>query len=387
MTPPDDQPKRGRKVRVNMRKNRGKAARANDWTRQFNDGRGRVDDSQRVENVRSKGSHSRKRTIIVGDEADESTLLTGLVVTMRGLVAEVDDGTRHWACSVRGKLRTFLIAERVPIAVGDDVFFSPVSAGEEESRFTSDSLDMPEGVIEKVAPRRTLLLRQYERRVQVVAANVDNAIITVAADQPKLRPHLIDRYLVAVHAGKMRPLICINKSDLDVDGFAADVARRYAQLGYKSLFISVESRTGLEELREHIRNTTSVFVGPSGVGKSSIINALEPTLDLKIGVLTDLERGKHTTTTARLLRWSFGGFVVDTPGMRQFDLAEVRSEELEAYFIEFVDLIPQCKYPNCTHRHETGCGIIAAVEAGRITQERYDSYCKMFEECQEREKY
>lgn len=387
MSKPGDGGKKGRKVRVEMRKNRGKPSRDNDWTRQFKSGTDQVHEAEQSENVRSKGDSSRKRTIIVGDESADLALQRGIVVAMRGLVAEVDDGSRLWACSVRRKLRTFLITQRVPIAVGDQVMFSPVAAGDEESRFVSGDRNLPEGVVERVLPRQTLLLRQYERKVQVVAANVDTAFITLAADQPKLRPHLIDRYLVAVHAGKMRPIICINKSDLDADEFAAEVAERYLQLGYRSLYISVERGIGLDELRELLKDQTSVFVGPSGVGKSSIINALEPGFDLKIGTLSDLERGRHTTTTARLLRWSFGGYVVDTPGMRQFELADVGSQELEAYFKEFVDLIPNCKFQNCTHRHEKGCAVIAAVENEQITPERFESYVKMFEECLEREKF
>ena len=143
----------------------------------------------------------------------------------------------------------------------------------------------------------------------------------------------------------------------------------------------------MDELRELLAGQTSTLVGPSGVGKSSLLNAIEPGFSLKVGTLTDLARGRHTTTTARLLPWSFGGYVVDTPGLRQFELASVEAEEVEAYFKEFVDLIQQCKYPNCSHTHEANCAIKAAVEEGRITPERYDSYCKMYEECAARRHY
>lgn len=380
---------RGRKVRVDLRKNRGKPGRGkSEWTRQHRGGDPKSDETKQVENVRAKGDLSRKRTIIIDDASAESQALqSGIVVTVRGLICEVDDGQRLWACTVRGMVRTRLIDERASVTVGDRVRFAPVAHGEEQGRTVSESRDLPEGVIEDVEPRRSVLERQYERRVQVIAANVDLVVIVMAADQPTLRPHLIDRYLVAVHKGGMRPAICINKADLDVESQAQVVVERYRGLGYKAFFTCVPENRGLDELRELLAGQTSTLVGPSGVGKSSLLNAIEPGFALKVGTLTDLSRGRHTTTTARLLRWSFGGYVVDTPGLRQFELASVDAQEVEAYFKEFVDLIQQCKYPNCSHTHEANCAIKAAVDDGRITPERYDSFCKMYEECAARRHY
>jgi ribosome biogenesis GTPase len=381
--------KRGRKVRIDLRKNRGKPARRKSgWTRQVRAGDERVEEATQFEAVRAKGDLSRRRTVIIGDEpAQRSLWRDGVVVAVRGLVSEVDDGGGRWACTVRRMLRTRLISERVPITVGDVVRFAPVEQGGEPARVVSEGEALPEGVIEEVSPRKTVMTRQYERKVQVVAANVDQVVIVVAADRPTLRPHLVDRYLVMVHKGDMRPLVCINKVDLDGDGVAAEVSARYAGLGYRSLLTSVVDGRGIEELRGALQGQTSVVVGPSGAGKSSLLNALEPGLALKIGTLTDLERGRHTTTTARLLRWSFGGYVVDTPGMRQFELSGVEADELEAYFREFVGLIPQCRFPGCSHTHEVGCAVKEAVEAGGISGERYESYCKMYEECASRRKY
>ncbi len=378
----DDRPRKGRKVRIDLRKNRGKVARDGaGLTRRMKRGDESVDDEKQNENVRAKGDLSRKRTIIIQEEGEQRTdLHDGVVVAMRGLMTEVDDGVTQWACTVRRMMRTRMIGDRQSITVGDRVRIAPVFHNDVAGQIEIDGLMFAEGVIEEVEERESVLVREYERKRQVIAANVDTVVITVAANQPTLRPHLIDRYLVSVHKGEMRPVVCINKADLDEDGTAAAVAERYRAIGYRALLVSVEQGVGLEPLRETIRDKTSVFVGPSGVGKSSIINALAPDLRLKVGTVSDVERGRHTTTMARLLKWPFGGYVVDTPGMRQFELAGVEAGELEAFFTEFVELLSDCKFKDCTHTHEIGCAIKEAVEDGRITPERYDSYCKMIEE-------
>ncbi|HWL94506.1 MAG TPA: ribosome small subunit-dependent GTPase A, partial [Phycisphaerae bacterium] len=304
-----------RKVRVDFRKHHEKSTRdKQQWTRLFRARDIAHEDTQSVENVRSKGELSRKRTIIVSEE-QSAKLKRGVVVHMRGLIAEVDDGEKIWACTVRQVLRKLLTQERHPVTVGDRVGFMPVEVAGEISIIVSDDQQFPEGVIDEVDARTTTLVRHYERKHQAIAANIDCAVIVVAAAQPPLRSHLIDRYIVAIHQGDMRPIICINKADLDVDGAAAAAVQRYQAIGYAAVLTSVESKSGLGELKEALRDQTSVLVGPSGVGKSSLLNALDPALRLKVGNLSDLERGRHTTTTASLLKWSFGGYVVDTPGM------------------------------------------------------------------------
>lgn len=375
------------KVRVDFRKNREKTARDKArWTRQHRDDSIEHQDAEKTESVRAKGTVSRKRTIVLRDESTgDQILCSGVVVRMRGLIAEVDDGGQRWACTVRGILRTRRIKERHPVTVGDRVRFSPVEIAGEQSRQISEEQALPAGIVERVEARKTALLRQYDRRLQVVAANVDIALIVVAVRQPTLRPHLIDRYLVAAHQGDMRPVICINKIDLDAESLSKPIAGRYREIGYVVLETSVVDRLGLNALRRLLRDQTSVLVGASGVGKSSLLNALDPKLSLRVGTMTDLQRGRHTTTTTSLLRWAFGGYVVDTPGMRQFDPATIKATELEAYFAEFVDLIPQCRFPDCSHTHEQDCAIKAAVAAGDISQQRYDSYCKMYAECKQKE--
>jgi len=380
---------------VDLRKNRAKPKRDKaGWTRQFREGDRHIDESATVESVRAKGDLSRRRTIIVGDARD-AALREGLVVALRGLIAEVEenpgpragDAVQTWACTVRRVLRTRLIKERHPIAVGDRVKFAPVEVAGETGRFALEGRELPEAVIEAVEPRRTTLVRQYERKVHAVAANVDVVVIVASANAPTLRPHLIDRYMVMAHHGGMRPVVCINKADLDADGAAAAVAKRYRCLGYRAIMTCVLDGLGLDELCDAVRDATSVFVGQSGVGKSSLLNALAPGFRLRVGELTEMERGRHTTTTAQLLKWPFGGHVVDTPGVRQFEFAEIEAHEIDDCFVEFVDLIPRCRFAGCSHTHEVGCAVKQAVEEGRIAPERYDSYCKMYEECAEKPRY
>lgn len=390
MTPPRNRPrKEGRKVRVELRRNRGKTARdKSELTRRVREGDLEQDDVQSTESVRPKGDLSRKRTHVErDDQSADTTLRSGVVVTMRGLIAEVDDGEQLWACTTRRWLRTQLIKERGPLTVGDRVRFLPVELAGEESYATSEARELVEGVIEEIEPRKTTLVRHYERRVHVIAVNVDLAVMVVATTQPTLRPHLIDRCLAAIHKGGMRPIVCINKADLDQDGAAAAIRDRYRTIGYPTLLTSVIDGRELDNLKQLLQNQTAVLFGPSGVGKSSLINALDPGMTLKIGALSDLERGRHTTTTARLLKWDFGGYVVDTPGLRQFDLSNIEAGELEGFFPEFVNLIHGCRYPNCSHLHEEICAIKSAVEDGRIAAERYESYCRMYKECADKPKY
>lgn len=381
--------KRGRKVRVDLRKNRAKPARdKSEWTRKLREADVAAEDTEFVESVRHKGDQSRKRTVVLHDEPDVLVEQhSGTVTTVRGLFVEVDEGAQRWACTIRRMLRTRLIDARSSLTVGDHVRFQPVAVGQQLGLQTSHDQLLPEGIIVEVMPRKTTLLRQYDRRIQVIAANVDQVVVVVATIDPPLRPHLIDRYLVAIHKGDMRSVICINKADLDEDGFAAEVAERYRKLGYRTLLTSTVDGRDIEALRQLLTGQTSAIVGPSGVGKSSLINAIEPGFALKVGDLTDLRRGKHTTTTARLLKWDFGGYVVDTPGVRQFDPAAVERQELEAYFIEFRDLVARCRFPSCSHTHEIDCAVRAAVDTGDVGIERYESYCKMYEECAERPGY
>lgn len=366
--------KSGEKKRVAFRANRGARQRDRSWTRQFQEHGFEESDTESGESVVAKGALSRKRTVIerADDDPANAERRSGRVIARRGQIADVDDGERTWPCAVRRVLRTRMINERHPVTVGDEVEFTPFEeAGRER-----------EGVIEAVRPRHGCLTRSYQGRVHTIASNVDVALIVSSLAQPSPKPHLIDRYLVAAHAGEITPVVCFNKCDLDADGrVAAPLKSMYESLGYDVVACSAGSGAGIDALRELIRDRVSVFVGQSGVGKSSLINAVAPDLQRETGeVSRTTEKGRHVTTAARLLPLPFGGFVVDTPGVRSFALGRISPEELELHFVEIAPLVADCKFPDCTHIHETGCAVLAAVDAGRIDERRYLSYRKMFEE-------
>jgi len=401
MSSPSGKPrgKGGRKVRVPFRSNRSVRRRRSDWTQQAREAEDHEIDAERSESVTAKGELSRRRTVIVpdGDAVPGEALRRGTVVAMRGLYADVDDGQKAWQCTVRRVLRTRLIEERHPVTVGDRVRFLIESEGEGVARA---------GVIEAVDPRSGELQRRVGRRVHTIVANVDQAIIVSSADQPPPKPHLIDRYIVAALVGEITPVICLNKLDLDrapdqasesdaggpdacesatVEDRglppAREVLERYDRLGYRTLYTSALTGEGVDDLRDVLRGKASVIAGQSGVGKSSLLNCVQPGLQLKVGdIIEQTAKGRHTTSTASLLRLEVGGYVVDTPGVRSFDLSTVGRHELEALFEEFIDHVPNCKFPDCTHTHEDDCAVRQAVERGDIHPERYESYVRIFEE-------
>jgi ribosome biogenesis GTPase len=363
--------KAGQKVRVAFRRNRSKPARAKDWSHLDDPRDESADALPHSESVVAKGDLSRKRTIIESDEAAKGDH-AGIVVAMRGLIAEVDDGERVWPCTVRRILRTRKIDERNPVTVGDRVHFS-IEADAEGV--------LNEGVIEAVEPRRGTLVRIAGRRKHVVAANVDQALIVASVGIPSLKPHLIDRYIVAAGHGEIAPIVCINKIDLDAEADADAVLALYRELGYAALATSAQDGTGIAALRGLLAGQCTAVAGQSGVGKSSLLNAVDPQLNLRVGeVIEETLKGRHTTTTAQLLPLCGGGYVVDTPGVKSFDLSAVPLAEIEAHFTEFAAHIPNCRFADCTHTHEIKCAVKQAVESGEITEQRYESYVRMFSE-------
>ncbi len=361
-----------RKLRVDLRKNRYRPPRARGWTREYHaHGFEADDDTRREERVRAKGELSRRRTIITaetpasGDSAApaaDPNCLPGRVLRVQGLLTTVatEDG-RQFRCSVRRLLRNLVIDERSIVTTGDRVWFRP--ANEEE------------GVIERVEPRHGLLTRASRGREQVLVANVDQLVIVAALAQPALKPHLIDRYLVSAEQGKIRPVVCLNKADLVDPADYQVLLGMYSQLGIAVLLTSVTNGRGIDELRELLRGRQTVFSGQSGVGKSSLLNAIQPGLDLAVCEVSDLtQKGRHTTTTAELIRLEFGAWVVDTPGIRQFALWDIIPEEVEGFFPEFRPLVPHCAYPDCAHTHEESCAVKQAVRRHRIAVQRYESY-------------
>jgi len=375
-----DEKKRLKKTRVQLRRNQAPTVRKKDWTRLYLQGQEEEIEDLAVPSERiGKTERTRKRTVVetvdgLPAPAAEQDQKTGVVLAVRGQYADVDEAGRTWRCVVRGLLRKVLLEERTAVTVGDRVRFTPLVADPE-----GNDEGAPDGVMEAVLPRKGILARQYEDRLHIIAANVDQALIVSSVDLPPLRPHLIDRGIVAAEAGQIEPVIVVNKLDLDEEGVGREVLQRYAALGYRTLGTSVVTGEGIEQLKEVLKDKSSVLIGQSGVGKSSLLNAVQPGLRLRVGdVNVALKRGRHTTTTAQLLKLEFGGYVVDTPGIRQLELPKIEPGELEAYFVEFVDRVKDCKFADCTHIHEEGCAIKAAVERGEIHPERYESYVRMF---------
>ena len=243
--------------------------------------------------------------------------------------------------------------------------------------------------IEEVESRRSELARRAPgrnaRKARVIVANVDQIVIVFAAAQPEPRERMLDRFLVLAEANELPALIIINKLDL-VD--EADVRTRFAvyeRAGYRLLFTEARSGAGIDELRAALCDRESVLTGPSGVGKSSLLNAVEPGLGLRIGAVSEaVNKGQHTTVSARLIPLQCGGFVADTPGLRELGMWRIDPAALDTCFPEFREHIGHCKYANsCTHTHEPECAIRDAVEAGAIDAARFASYVDLHAECSE----
>lgn len=383
-----------KKVRVDLRKNRSKPPRERQWTRGFHEHGYQEEATLGAERVRAKGDLSRKRTIIQDDsggaasDSQDSTempavgrsgCLPGRVLRVHGLysVVEAEDG-QQFRCTVRRLLRTLATEARSLVTTGDRVWFRPASALP-ENRAAEDEQTSPEGLIERVEPRHGLLTRASRGREHVLVANVDQFVIVMSLVEPDLKPHLLDRYLASAEQGGIAPLICLNKADLVDSVPFQSLLGLYSQLGIPVMLTSAATGLGIERLRQQLRGRQTVFAGQSGVGKSSLLNAIQPDLGLRVREVSEVnQKGRHTTTTAQLIRLDMGGWVVDTPGIRQFQLWDIIPEEVEGFFPEFRPWVPLCGYPDCTHTHEDRCAVKKAVACRQLSASRYTSYLGLF---------
>jgi ribosome biogenesis GTPase len=241
---------------------------------------------------------------------------------------------------------------------------------------TAASTGGVEGIIERIEPRQACIAREVKGRQHVMVANVDQALIVGSAAEPLLKPNLIDRLIVAVEKSGIRPVICINKIDLVDPADLVPLVGVYCRMGYRVLLLSAVTGFGIDRLRRQVKDRASVVIGQSGVGKSSLLNAIDLSLGLPIAaVSTENQKGRHTTTNARLVPLALGGYVVDTPGMRHFQPWDVVPEEVVNFYRDLRPYVSRCKFPNCTHTHEADCAIKNAVADGRLDERRYESYC------------
>ena len=301
-----------------------------------------------------------------------TTLLSGIVISVDARGVVVDAGGETVFCRVRGRFYEDLEGRKGPIAPGDRVRILVTAEGE--------------GAIEEIAPRGTRLSRLSAdgESEQVIAANVDRLAIIVSPRNPPLKPGLIDRLVVAAKNQGIEPLIVVNKVDLGRSGPVAEIQATYGELHIPVLLTSALEGTGIEEFRAELRGRTTVLLGHSGVGKSSLLNAIDASVRLKTGqVSRTTSKGRHTTTRAVLVPLPFGGYVIDTPGIRAFGLLDVTRADLDIFFAEFEAHIENCHFYDCTHSHEPKCAVRAAMEAGKISRARFAAYLRILETLEE----
>ena len=301
-------------------------------------------------------------------------LLHGTVIKSTGswyIVRGLETG-QLYRCRLRGKFKIKGLKASNPLAVGDHVEFTVEEQGEGAA------------VISHIVPRRNYIVRKSVHKtghVHIVAANLDQALLVVTLVSPATSFGFIDRFLVTAEAYHIPVALLFNKTDLyDADGFEyqAEIAGMYASLGYPSRTCAATTGEGVAEIDQLLDGKVSLLAGHSGVGKSTLINALVPDLDLKTAEISEFsDKGVHTTTFAEMLDVRPGTFIIDTPGIKELGLVDMPPAELAGYFPEMRALLNQCRYHNCQHTHEPGCAVREAVDQGRIALPRYDSYLSM----------
>lgn len=305
---------------------------------------------------------------------DDPSLKKGRIISISLNGALVDSDGLLYTCSLRGLLKKEKTQAKNLIAVGDFVRFLPTS--------------LAEGSIAYIEPRSSLLVREDIRgtQEQLIAVNVDLAVIVVSVITPPLKPALIDRYLIAAEKGGIHPLIVITKIDLlseatpEEQEHYRETLKAYEPLKIPVIPVSIRTQEGLEMVRFALQNKCSVFAGQSGVGKSSLLNALYG-LNLKTGELTEkTQKGSHTTSMSELLSLPGGGYCIDTPGVRGFSLWNFKKEEIVRHFKEIGSIAKRCRYPDCSHIEEPNCAVKRALKRSRLSLQRYESYCSLLDE-------
>lgn len=304
----------------------------------------------------------------------------GLVIKSTGswFTVESDNG-EIFECKIKGNFRIKGIKSTNPVAVGDRVKFSVQSNSGSHSQSGV-------GLISAIDERKNYIIRRSQnlsKQSHIIAANIDQAVLVVTLVSPVTTTTFIDRYLASAEAYRIPVLIVFNKTDLLDKEQLSDLnalTEVYTKIGYSCIHTSANSNLGIELLKEALMNKINVVNGHSGVGKSTLINIIEPGLKLKTGDISDVHNtGKHTTTYSALYKLNFGGYIIDTPGIKAFGMLEMEPWEISHYFPEIFRISDSCQYNNCSHTHEPGCAVKPAVENGEIAVSRFISYLGLLE--------
>ncbi len=383
-----------RKIRAQTKRNRKpRGSRRKDWIPNSFDDPDAFDDFDCPQNERimPRGEQERRQTVEAAawaalDSADDDTGTLPLeeMSDQHGIVVEVSSGLcsvvlngQRMICGIRGSLSAEKTGFTNVIAVGDRVIVSEDGAGQ--------------GVVEAVLPRQSILARpdvfhnggrtRDRHQQQIIVANADQVLIVASWRAPHLWPELVDRYLIAAERSNLTPIICINKVDLAEDVTDCRVELQpYTDLGYRVVFTSALTGEGIKKLRKNLRGRATVLAGMSGVGKSSLLNAIQPGLQIHTQEVSEhSHEGRHTTARVSMRELEMGGFVVDTPGIREFGLSGLRREELAHFYPEIADVANRCRFGDCSHTHEPGCAVKSAVQMGHVSTSRYYNYKHIYD--------
>ena len=295
---------------------------------------------------------------------------TATVVRATGSWYDVLHDGETVRCRIRGRLRLKGVRSTNPVVVGDEVACEADEGGDY--------------VIADILPRRNYVIRRasnLSKESHIIAANVDQALLMASLRSPETPTEFVDRFLVTCEAYKVPVTILLSKLDLQDAEAVAEFRAVYEGAGYRVLEVSVREGRGVEEVRELLAGRTTLVSGNSGVGKSTLIQAIDPSLDIRTGEISESHhKGRHTTTFSTMYPLAGGGAVIDTPGIKGFGLIDIHEAELWHYFPEMMRVAPACRFYNCTHTHEPGCAVTEAVKAGEIAWPRYESYLKIRDE-------
>ena len=295
---------------------------------------------------------------------------TATVVRATGSWYDVLHDGETVRCRIRGRLRLKGVRSTNPVVVGDEVACEADEGGDY--------------VIADILPRRNYVIRRasnLSKESHIIAANVDQALLMASLRSPETPTEFVDRFLVTCEAYKVPVTILLSKLDLQDAEAVAEFRAVYEGAGYRVLEVSVREGRGVEEVRELLAGRTTLVSGNLGVGKSTLIQAIDPSLDIRTGEISESHhKGRHTTTFSTMYPLAGGGAVIDTPGIKGFGLIDIDEAELWHYFPEMMRVAPACRFYNCTHTHEPGCAVTEAVKAGEIAWPRYESYLKIRDE-------